>query len=89
MSQYDPNETYYRQGMMPYMQQQYMQQQPMTQPYPAYALPPPFPAYMQTQDSFEYRLHNERLRALLLQKDKEIKHLKEKEYLRYGGYGDV
>ena len=72
------------------MQQQYMQQQqPMTQHYPAYALPPPFPGYMQTQDSFEYRLQNERLRALLLQKDKEIQHLKEKEYLRYGGYGDV
>ena len=71
-------------------QQQYMQQQqPMTQLYPAYTLPPPFPGYMQTQDSFEYRLHNERLRALLLQKDKEIQHLKEKEYLRYGGYGDV
>jgi len=33
MSQYDPNETYYRQGMMPYMQQQYMQQQYMQQQY--------------------------------------------------------
>jgi hypothetical protein len=58
------------------MQQQYMQQF-----YPAYTLPPPFPGYMQTQDPLESRLHYERLRALLLQKDKAIQHLKEKEYL--------
>ena len=87
--QQQPMQQHYMQHHQP-MQQHYMEhQQLMQQQYPAYGFPPPFPAYFQTHNPSEPHLHAERLKALLIQKDKEIQQLKEKEYLRTGTYGDV